>query len=44
MSPISTVKGLKKCCVSNMIGTEDVLWEEGHKENSSYSDESVDSD
>jgi hypothetical protein len=36
----------KKCCVSNdMNGTEDdVLWEEDHEENSSFSDESVDSD
>jgi hypothetical protein len=40
------VKGFKKCCVSNdMNWTEDdVLWEEVCEENSSSSDESVDSD
>jgi hypothetical protein len=46
ISPDSIIKGFKKCCVSNsMNGTEDdVLWEEDHEENSSSSDESVDSD
>jgi hypothetical protein len=45
-SPESIVKGFKNCCVpNNMNGTEDdVLWEEDHEENSSSSDESVDSD
>jgi hypothetical protein len=46
ISPESIIKGFEKCCVSNdMNGTEDdVLWEEDHEENSSSSDESVDSD
>jgi hypothetical protein len=37
MSPEPIVKGFKKCCMSNnMNGTDDdVLWEEGHEENSS---------
>jgi hypothetical protein len=39
-------QGFKKCCVSNdMNGADDdVLWEEDHEENSSSSDENVDSD
>jgi hypothetical protein len=46
ISPESIVRGFKKCCVSNDVNgiEDDVLWEEDHEENSSSSDESVDSD
>jgi hypothetical protein len=46
ISPESIVKGFKKCCVSNDVNRtgDDVLWEEDHEENSSSSDESIDSD